>query len=380
MTEKIDWHGLPNRDARRFNKLRVIPARLSFRLGGSGPDVFGLTPFASKRQIDSALLNRPFLLVAALSLLPWSIQGLRAQQFSAQTAAGQIERARLPNPTLPLAPGSLASGEPAESGNTENSTAPATSGDNDLGVQSLLRAPEQRKPWTLFADGGFVYTTNVALTQRNQQDDVFFVGEGGAGYDFKLTPDLNLAASVRQQYFAYDTFDQLDFGSLNFGLGLSYTVHQLHDIVLSAQLGYTRLTRHGVWDNEFFRDGSLDLGAQKLFTFGRAQLLSIGFDVGLNISVPHVAEREEFGLSSGYILQVTRHLSVQAGGRVAYYLYASSGRQDFNFAGSAGATYEFTPWCSVGASISGVVDRSDRHVFDYDVFNTGVSTFFRLKF
>ena len=58
----------------------------------------------------------------------------------------------------------------------------------------------------------------------------------------------------------------------------------------------------------------------------------------------------------------------------------SSGREDFNFAGSAGATYEVTPWCSVGASISGVVDRSDRHVFDYDVFNTGASAFFRLKF
>ena len=53
-------------------------------------------------------------------------------------------------------------------------TAPATSDDNDLGVQSLLRTPEQRKPWTLFANGGFVYTTNVALTQHNQQDDVFF--------------------------------------------------------------------------------------------------------------------------------------------------------------------------------------------------------------
>ncbi len=353
---------------------------LYFRLGISGTDTFGLTAAVVVRLIVRALLNRALLPVIVLSLLLWTFQAAQAQQFSAQTAAGQIERARLPNPTLPLAPGALASGEPAESGNTENATAPATSGDNDLGVQSLLRAPEQRQPWTLFANGGFVYTTNVALTQRNQQDDVFFVGEGGAGYDFKLTPDLNLAASVRQQYFAYDTFDQLDFGSLNFGLGLSYTAHRLDDVVLSAQFGFTRLTRRGVWDNEFFRDGSLDLGVQKLFTLGRAQLVSAGFDIGLNVSVPHVAEREEFGLSTGYILQITRHLSVQVGGRAAYYLYAASGRQDFNFAGSAGATYEITPWCSVGASISGVVDRSDRQVFDYDVFNTGASAFFRLKF
>ena len=326
------------------------------------------------------MLHRNLLPLIVLSLLGWSVQRASAQQFSAQTAAGQIERARLPNPTLPLAPGALASGEPAESGNTDNTTAPATSGDNDLGVQSLLRAPVQRNPWTIFADGGFIYTTNVALTPRNQQDDTFFVGEGGVGYDFKLAPDLNLAASVRQQYFAYDRFQELDFGSLNFGLGLTYTAHQLDDIVLSAQLGFTRLTRRGIGDNEFFRDGSLDLSAQKLFTLGRAQLVSVGVDTGLNVSVPHAAEREEFGLSTGYILQITRHLSLQAGGRAAYFLYASSGRQDFNFAGSAGATYEFAPWASVGASISGVVDRSDRQVFNYDVFNTGASVFFRLKF
>ena len=243
-----------------------------------------------------------------------------------------------------------------------------------------MRAPERVNPWTLFANGGVVFTTNVALTARKEQSDTFFVGEGGVGYDWKLRPDLSLAASVRQQYFAYDRFDQLDFGSLNFGLALAYTAHQLDDVIFSAQLGFTRLTRRGVWDNEFFRDGSLDLSAQKLFTLGRAQLVSAGFDIGLNVSVPHVAEREEFGLSAGYIFQLTRHLSLQTGGRAAYYLYAASGREDFNFSGSAGVTYEFTPWCSVGASISGVVDRSDRQVFDYDVFNTGVSAFFRLKF
>ncbi len=325
-------------------------------------------------------MHRPFFLAAVLSLLACPVLPVRAQQFAAQTAAGQIERSRLPNPTLPLAPSALSSGEPSEAGNTENAVAPATSGDNDLGVQSLLRAPERPQPWSVFADGGVVFTTNVALTPRNQQSDTFFVGEGGVGFEHKLTPALNFSASVRQQYFAYDRFDQLDFGSLNFGLGLAYTAHQLDDIILSAQFGFTRLTRRGVWDNEFFRDGSLDLSAQKLFTFGRAQLVSVGGDIGLNVSVPHVAEREEFGLSTGYVLQITRNLSLQTGARAAYYLYAATGRSDFNFSGSAGATYAFGPWCSVGASISGTVDRSSREVFDYDVFNTGASVFFRLKF
>ncbi len=324
--------------------------------------------------------NRSFLSIVVLSLLGWSVQPTQAQQFSAQTAEGQIERARLPNPTLPLAPGALSSGEPADADNSQSALAPATGGDNDLGVQSILRAPERVQPFSMFADGGFVFTTNVALTPNHTQNDTFFVGEGGFGYDHKLAPDLNFSAAVRQQYFAYDRFDRLDFGSLNFGLGLAYTAHQFQDVIFSAQLGFTRLTRKGIWDNEFFRDGSLDLSAQKLFTFGRAQLVSVGGDVSLNVAVPHIAEREEFGLSTGYVLQLTRNLSLQAGGRVAYYLYAATGRADFNASGSAGATYAFAPWCSVGASISGTVDRSSRAVFDYDVFNTGASVFFRLKF
>ena len=324
--------------------------------------------------------HRNFLIVIVLSLLGVSVRPALAQQFTAQTAAGQIERARLPNPTLPLAPVALSSGEPDEAGNLEDAAAPATSGDGDLGVQSLLRVPVRPQPWSVFADGGGVFTTNVALTPRNQQSDTFFVGEGGVGFAQKLTPVLDFSASVRQQYFAYDRFDQLDFGSLSLGVGLAYTAHQFDDIILGAQLGFTRLTRRGVFDNEFFRDGSLDLSAQKLFTFGRAQLVSVGGDIGLNVSVPHAAEREEFGLSAGYVLQITRNLSVQTGGRAAYYLYAASGRSDFNASGSAGATYSFAPWCSVGASVSGTVDRSSREVFNYEVFNTGASVFFRLKF
>ena len=85
-------------------------------------------------------------------------------------------------------------------------------------------------------------------------------------------------------------------------------------------------------------------------------------------------------MSVGYIVQVTRHLSLQAGARVAYYLYAATGREDFNGSGSTGLTYAFTPWCSVGATLSGTVDRSSRAVFDYDVLNSGGSVFFRLRF
>ena len=301
-----------------------------------------------------------------------------AQQNTGLADEGQIERSRLPNPLTP-ATGGLSLGDPT-TGNQAPQIAPTTSGDSDVGLLSLLRRPERTEPWTLFADGGFVYTSNVALTHRNTQDDFFFVGEAGAGYEWKLAKDLTLNATAEEQYFAYSRFSELDFGSLNFALALTYTAHRLDDITLSAQLGFTRLTHNSVVDNEFFRNGDLSLGAQKLFAIGRAQLVGVSADIDLGLSVPHVAEREEFGLAGNYVVQWTRHFSTQAGIRAAYYLYPDGGRQDFNLSGTVGATYAFAPWCSVGATLSGTTDRSTREVLAYDVLNAGGTVFFRLRF
>ncbi len=324
--------------------------------------------------------SRFFLIFTFTVFLALPLGSLCAQQFSTQTNAGQIERSRLPDPNLPVAPSALSEGQPPDASNTTDSLAPASRGDSDLGVQSLLRAPTRPQPWTIFADGGFVYTSNVVLTKHHTQNDVLYVGEGGVGYDWTLLPDLRLSASVREQYFAYDRFSDLNFGSLTTAVGASYTIHQLGDLVFSTQLGFTRLTHQGITDNEFFRSGNLEFGVQKLITIGRAQLLTVGGDIDLGLSVPHVAEREEFGASISYVVQITRHVSVQTGARVAYFLYAASSRQDFNGSGSAGLTYSFTPWCSVGATVSGTLDRSDRAVFDYNVFDSGASAFFRLRF
>ena len=310
---------------------------------------------------------------------------VRAQGPSASAANnGQIERSRLPNPTLPLSAGVVGLGEPASSGDTtQESIAPSTNGDSDLGVQRLLKQNAPRvQPWTIFADGGFVNTTNVALTKRNTLNDTFAVAEIGLGYERKLTDNLSFSAAVREQYFAYNRFDELDFGALNAGAGLSYSLPPKflgEGVILSAQLGYTRLTRQG-FDDEFYRTGTLSLGAQKLIPIGRAQLASFGGDILLGISVPHLPEREEFGLSAGYIVQFTRHLSLQAGLRAAYFDYAATDRDDINVSLSGGATYAFTSWCSAGATLSGTVNRSTRAVFDYNVFNSGGSVYFRLKF
>ena len=96
--------------------------------------------------------------------------------------------------------------------------------------------------------------------------------------------------------------------------------------------------------------------------------------------MPHVAEREEFGVLASYVVQITQHASLQAGLRPAYYLYPASGREDFNLSGTVGATYAFTPWCSVGVTLSGTTDRLNREQLAYDVLNTGGTVFFRLRF
>ena len=85
-------------------------------------------------------------------------------------------------------------------------------------------------------------------------------------------------------------------------------------------------------------------------------------------------------MSVGYIVQITRRLSAQTGGRVAYYLYAATGREDFNGSGSAGLTYAFTPWCSLGATVSGTVDRSAARCSTTTSSTVGPACFSGLRF
>ena len=106
----------------------------------------------------------------------------------------------------------------------------------------------------------------------------------GASYEKAFSRDLSYVRRRARTVLRVQPFRSARFRqSQTPRSALSYTARQLDDIIFSGQLGYTRLTHRGLFDNAFYRNGNLELGAQKIITINRAQLVSFGGDIDLGL-------------------------------------------------------------------------------------------------
>ncbi|HSH38359.1 MAG TPA: outer membrane beta-barrel protein, partial [Chthoniobacterales bacterium] len=183
-----------------------------------------------------------------------------------------------------------------------------------------------------------------------------------------------------RQYFFYDRFDELDFASIDARAGLAYSLPKLNNLQLRADYLYNRLTDEGSFD-AFFTSHALAFGAELPFRIGRAQQVSIGTDVSLNLdSDPDGPGRHDFSAFLGYSVNLTRALTISAVARVIARNYTDSDRTDVSGILAVSATYRFTKWLSANAVTTLVTNDSDQDVFDYDVANAGVALSFGLRF
>src|SRR5262249_52586469 len=80
---------------------------------------------------------------------------------------------------------------------------------------------------------------------------------------------------LRQQFFYYNDFSSFNFASFDAIAGLSYSLPQLHNLILRANIDYNRLT--GTDDfSDFFSNYALNFSAEVPIPVGRAQQLSFG--------------------------------------------------------------------------------------------------------
>lgn len=294
----------------------------------------------------------------------------------AQTPGGQaVERAQL----LRTQPG-LRDDPTAEATETDETHAVATPNDPDLGEQAILKRAERYKAFSVSVGMPFSYTSNVALTRVDEQDDVLFTPSVALSYTPRLTRTLYANVSVAQQFFYYDEFDELDFGSFDVRAGLVYAIPKLRNLLLRADYSYNRLTSEDSFD-EFFSSHALDLGVELPYRIGRAQQVSIGADVSILLdSDPEEPGRHDFSTFIGYSVSLTRALSVNAVGRLAAREYVEGERTDVSAILALAANYRFTKWLSLNAISTLATSNSDQNVFDYDVFNIGGALALNFRF
>ena len=248
--------------------------------------------------------------------------------------------------------------------------APSSPGDPDIGQQVLLKRKEKATPFSAFATLSGFYTNNAALTNAVRVDDFFFVGEVGVSYQPRITRDLVAEITVRQADFRYAQYDVLDFESFNVGAGLTYTPRFLGGVGLSARYNFNRLT-DGKEHDEFFKNQTLTLAAQRTFELSKAQYVFVGCSAVLGWSDPVAPQRDEYGVSLGHHLNWSRALSSDVFYRAAYFDY-TRGRHDWNQTVAVSVKWDVTRWFNVTGTVSGGFNNSNEHVLNYQVFNGGI--------
>lgn len=271
--------------------------------------------------------------------------------------------------------------EPSAENETAFDTEAAPSrGDDDLGQQLILKEKVKFRPFNIFGSFDSYYTTNVALTKNNPLDDMFYVGTVGASYTPRITDNLYGEVTVRQQFFRYDEYGVLDFDSFNAGAGLSYILSNFYDIGLSGRFNFNRLTdtQQG---QEFYKEYSINLSAQKAFILSRAHYVYVGALTDINMTDPVLPQRNEYALFTGYQAKITRNFDAGLYYRLSWFDYATGGREDLNQNLSLGLSYKIAEWCSINAATTFGFNNSNQPAFfNYDVINTGGGITLNYKF
>jgi len=290
----------------------------------------------------------------------------------AQTTA--VDRAQITqNQSINARPGVTTAGN----GQVEVVTSP---NDPDLGEQQILRRTEEYNPFTVSVSVPIYWTSNVALTNSGEQDDLLISPVAAVGYQPRIAKNLTGYIGVRDQQFYYARLDDFDFGSFDVDLGLTYTVPQFYNLILHLGYDYNRLTEKNSFES-FFSNHLLVFSAEIPIHISRAQQLSLGMDTSISMGGdPEGPRRHDFDWYAIYSLQLTRALVLSASGRITLHEYVQTDRADVSEMIALNATYYITTWFNVSALASFAANQSNHSVFDYQVGNVGGAVAVSIRF
>jgi hypothetical protein len=256
----------------------------------------------------------------------------------------------------------------------------ASPNDPDLGEQQILKHAEAYEPFTVSVGVPFYWTSNVALSNSGEESDLIVAPSVGVSYEHRFSKTLHGSVGVSEQLFYYDRFSEFDFGSFNVGAGLRYLLPELHNLTLSAQYNYNRLTFDDSFE-DFFSNHSLTFAADLPFRIGRNQGLSVGLLTNVSLAAdPEPPRRSDFEAYVSYSLALSRSLSLSASGRIVLREYHDTSRTDVSEVLALSATYRIMKYFSASAISSFAANQSSQGVFDYEVANLGAAVSFAIRF
>lgn len=262
----------------------------------------------------------------------------------------------------------------------ENAFAPFSPGDSDIGQQLILKETPRDRWFRAYADLFGYWTNNAANAPAGEQDDWFWGGRIGAGYQPRLASRLFADIDLQQQMFRYDKFDVLDFESLDATAGLIWIEPRLANTIFFAQYNYNRIT-NDEFGSDLLNSHSLRAGLQKTFLIDRRNSIhaTLMGDWDIDTDVDSLY-RFEYIASLGWRFKIFHDLSFGVSYRHTWFDYQDVDRSDSLHIIGGGLAWTPREWLelSLGANFS--VNESDIDVFDYETSTLGGGLGVKIKF
>lgn len=248
--------------------------------------------------------------------------------------------------------------------------APSSPGDDDLGIQLLLKEERELKFWTIYGSAMGTYTTNAPLIREPQLDDAFLTGTIGVQYSRPLTPQLSITAGISEQWIRYEEFSFLDFDAFTGNIGLGYYEPRLWDLSFYLRYGYDRLST-ATLSSAFFQNHTITLGAQRFVPLTRAHYFYFGAEAEWGWGIPSQPQRDEYVIYGGYNVNLSRWIAGQVFFRGGIYEYNFIDRTDYNQTVGLALAWRMNDYMTLSAQLTHNLNRSNRAVFDYGALNVG---------
>jgi len=304
-----------------------------------------------------------------------------AFSLSAQTL---IDPSRASANTSPPAEQSLLRGEnagPMAELQEDNTFAPSSPGDDDLGQQLILKRQEKARPFSIWADSSIFWTDNAANVSSGELDDWFYSGGVNLAWQQRLHSRFYGDAYLGQHWYRYDELDVLDYESADAMLGTLVIMPELANTILHAHYHYQRITQ-GIDDDAIYEAHNIRLGAQKTFLIDRLNSINTYLQAILAMDTdPEYLQRHEYAFQAAYHFKITRELIFTLAGRVAYYDYFNfDGRSDWFQTYGASLTWRPKEYLELGAHYNFAINKSSLDVFDYESQLAGPALALRVRF
>jgi hypothetical protein len=348
-----------------------VPRHSTRREGIAAINSLTLQMHSLKKKIRLMRKRALFVDLAKGYCAVWLTLSLAATGSAQDSSA---DRASLTQNQAPYGPGVSSSG-------LTDGHAVASPNDADLGEQEILKRQEAYQPFTVMVGAPFYWTSNVALTSTDEQDDFIIAPSAGVYYQPRFSRTLYGLIDVRDQQFYYDRFDDFDFGSFDVDAGLIYIVPSLDNLVLRLIYNYNRLTKKNSFD-DFYSNNAILLNAELPVPLGRAQRLFFGANAYVSVAAEQERpRRDDYEAYVGYDVSLTRAFSIDVVGRMVVrdYIHQDS-RVDTSEILSLTANYQVTKCFTASAISTFVANQSNHSVFDYTVANMGGAVSLAIKF